>query len=213
MSPMRDAPDAHVRRPMRRASLACLAVLAVSASVARADDLIGPYVGAAFGKATLDVSTQLVDNFGSDHSAFKLMVGWRPISELAVELEYLDLGHASGSSMYPNSDTSLSTTASVKGFGAFGILYLPTPIVDFFLKGGFSRLHTSADTTIIGCPSGGVCPPLTQPAPISSTDFGFAGGGGVMYRISAFELRAEYERFSAGNANPYMVTVGATWAF
>ena len=209
---MRDGPDTHVRRPMRR-MIACVAVLAVSTGVARADDLIGPYVGAAYGKATLDVSTQLVDHFGSDHSAFKLIVGWRPISEIAVELEYLDLGHETATSMYPNSDTSLSTTASLKGFGAFGILYLPTPVVDFFLKGGFSRLHTSADTTIVGCPSGGVCPPLTQPTPISSTDFGFAGGGGVMYRISSFELRAEYERFTAGTGNPYMLSFGATWAF
>jgi opacity protein-like surface antigen len=182
-------------------------------SAARADDLIGPYVGASFGKATLDVSTQLVDHFGSDHAAFKLIAGWRPISEMAFELEYVNLGHPTGSSQYPNSDTALSTSASLKGFGAFGLLYLPTPIVDFFLKGGFSRLHTSADTTIVGCPSGGVCPPLTQPAPISTTDFGFAGGGGVMYKIASFEVRAEYERFTAGTGNPYMVTLGATWTF
>jgi hypothetical protein len=197
----------------RAVSLLGLALLGLSLSAARADDLIGPYIGASFGKATLDVSTQLVNDFGSDHAAFKLIVGWRPISEIAVELEYLNLGHQSGTSMYPNSDTALSTTASLKGFGGFGILYLPTPIVDFFLKGGFARLHTSADTTIVGCPSGGVCPPLTQPAPISSTDFGFAGGGGVMYRIRTFELRAEYERFTAGTGNPYMLTFGATWTF
>jgi opacity protein-like surface antigen len=210
---MRDGPDAHVRRPLRRASFASLAVLGLSVSAARADDLIGPYVGVGFGKATLEVSTQLVENFGSDHSAFKLILGWRPISEMAFELEYLDLGHQTGTSTYPNSDTSLSTTASLKGFGGFGLLYLPTPIVDFFLKGGFSRLHTSASTTILGCPTGGVCPPLTQPAPISTTDFGFAGGGGVMYRIRAFEVRAEYERFTAGTGNPYLVSLGATWAF
>jgi opacity protein-like surface antigen len=202
-----------VRRPRRAASLVVVALVAFAASAARADDLIGPYIGAGFGKATLDVSTQLVGNFGSDHSAFKLIAGWRPISEMAFELEYIDLGHQTGTSIYPNSDTSLSTTASLKGFGGFAILYLPTPIVDFFLKGGFSRLHTSADTTIVGCPSGGVCPPLTQPAPISSTDFGFAGGGGVMYRISSFELRAEYERFTAGSGNPYMLSLGVTWAF
>lgn len=210
---MRDGPEVHVRRLTRRASFACLVVLGFSVSAARADDLIGPYVGAGIGKATLEVSTQLVENFGSDHSAFKLIVGWRPISEIAVEVEYLDLGHQTGTSTYPNSDTSLSTTASLKGFGAFGLLYLPTPVVDFFLKGGFSRLHTSANTTIVGCPSGGVCPPLTQPPPVSSTDFGFAGGGGVMYRIAAFEVRAEYERFSAGTGNPYLVSLGATWAF
>jgi hypothetical protein len=210
---MRDGPDAHVPRPLRRASSACLAVLVLSVSTARADDLIGPYVGAGFGKATLDVSTDLVSHFGSDHSAFKLIVGWRPISEMAFELEYVDLGQQTGASTYPNSDTSLSTSASLKGFGGFAILYLPTPIVDFFLKGGFSRLHTSANTTIVGCPAGGVCPPITQPVPLSSSDFGFAGGGGVMYRIRTFELRAEYERFTAGTGNPYLVSFGATWAF
>jgi opacity protein-like surface antigen len=210
---MRDGPDARVRQSVRRASCACLALLGLAVSAARADDLIGPYVGAGFGKATLDVSTELVSHFGSDHSAFKLIFGWRPISEMAFELEYVDLGHQTGSSTYPNSDTSLSTSASLKGLAGFGMLYLPTPVVDFFLKGGFSRLHTSADTTIVGCPSGGVCPPLTQPAPVSSTDFGFAGGGGLMYRIASFEVRAEYERFSAGSGNPYLVSLGATWTF
>jgi len=202
-----------VRRLPRVVSLVSFALLGASLTVARADDLIGPYVGAAVGKASLDVSTQLVNNFGSDHAAFKLIVGWRPISEIAVELEYLDLGNPSGHSTYPNSNVTLATNASLKGLGAFGLLYLPTSIVDFYLKGGFSRMHTSADTTIIGCTSGGVCPPITQPPPADSTDFGFAGGGGVMYRIRTFELRAEYERFTAGSGNPYFVSFGATWTF
>jgi hypothetical protein len=34
-----------------------------------------------------------------------------------------------------------------------------------------------------------------------------------MYRIRAFEVRAEYERFTAGTGNPYLVSLGATWAF
>jgi len=189
-----------------------VALLGASLGAARADDLIGPYVGAAVGKASLDVSTPLVKNFGSDHAAFKLIVGWRPISEIAVELEYLDLGGPSGASTSPHSNVTLATSASLRGLGAFGLLYLPTPIVDFYLKGGFSLMRTNADTTV-SCISGAVCPPVTQPPPANRTDFGLAGGGGVMYRIRTLELRAEYERFTAGSGNPYFVSFGATWTF
>jgi len=201
-----------VRPSKRGASLACIALLGFSGCAARADDLIGPYVGAAVGKGRLDVSTSLVNNFGSDNSAFKLIFGWRPISEIAVEIEYLDFGRPHTVSTAPNSSVTLSTDATLRGFAAFGLLYLPTPIVDFYLKGGFSNLHTNAQT-LVSCASGHTCAPITQPPRADSTNFGLAGAGGVMYRIRTFELRLEYERFTAGTGNPYLLSFGATWTF
>jgi hypothetical protein len=192
---------------------ACLVLLGCAAHAARADDLIGPYVGVTFGKATVDASTGLVSGFGEHSSAYQIIAGWRPIPELAAEVQYLDFGHASGPSTYKNSDVPLTNSASRKGVGAFAILYLPTPLVDFYLKAGVAKLHTKASTIVGTCPQGGVCPPLVNPLPVDSTGVGLAGGGGVMYRFRALELRAEYERFAALGGNPYMVTGGLSWTF
>ena len=193
--------------------LLCAALLTGAAGGARADDLLGPYFGAAFGKATLDASTGLITGFGVHSSAYQIIAGWRPIPEVAAEFQYLDFGHSSGPSTYPNSDVPLMNSASRKGVGAFALLYLPTPIVDFYLKAGFSKLHTKAETTVGTCPKGGVCPPLNSPPPVNNTGVGLAGGGGVMYRFHRIELRVEYERFAAEGGNPYMVTGGLTWTF
>jgi hypothetical protein len=193
--------------------LAWAVLLGLAAGGVRADDLLGPYFGAAFGKATVDASTGLVTGFGVHSSAYQIIAGWRPIPELAAEVQYLEFGHSSGFSTYKNSNVTLSNSASRKGEGAFGILYLPTPIVDFYLKAGVAKLHTTALTTIVGCPKGGVCPPLANPPPVDSTGVGLAGGGGLMYRFRRIELRAEYERFAALGGNPYMVTGGLTWTF
>jgi len=201
------------RRRSRLGARVCCAALLAGAGGARADDLLGFYAGGTYGKATVDASTALVSGFGIHSSAYSIVAGWRPIPELAAELQYLDFGHARGTSVYRNSDVPLTNSASRKGEGAFGILYLPTPVVDFYLKAGLAKLHTTALTTVGTCPKGGVCPPLANPPPVDSTGVGAAGGGGVMYRFRRLELRAEYERFAALGGNPYLVTGGFTFTF
>ena len=195
------------------AVLACAAVLAGAAGGARADDLLGFSFGGTLGKGTVDSSTGLVSGFGSHSSAYTIIAGWRPIPELSAELQYLDFGHSSGTSVYKNSNVPLTNSASRKGEGAFGILYLPTPIVDFYMKAGLAKLHSKATTLVGTCPKGGVCPPLANPIPVDSTGVGAAGGGGLMYRFRSIEARAEYERFAATGGNPYLVTAGLTWTF
>jgi hypothetical protein len=210
--PMRERPE-DARRCGLGARLAGALLLGLVAGGARADDLIGPYVGATFGKAWLDASNGLISGFGSDKSASQIIVGWRPMSELAAELEYLNFGHSSGLSTYQNSNVPLSNDASRKGIAAFGILYLPTPIVDFYLKAGIAKLHTQVQTMVGTCPMGGVCPPLANPLPVDSTGVGAGGGGGIMYRFRSLELRADYARFAALGGNPYLVTFGLTFTF
>jgi hypothetical protein len=194
-------------------SVACAALLAAAAGAARADDLLGYYVGGTYGNGTVDASTGLISGFGYHSSAYTIIAGWRFIPELSAELQYLDFGHSSGTSVYNNSNVPLTNSASRKGEGAFGILYLPTPIVDFYMKAGLAKLHTTATTMVGTCPKGGVCPPLSNPLPVDSTGVGVAGGGGVMYRFRSLEIRAEYERFAALGGNPYLVTGGLTWTF
>jgi hypothetical protein len=194
-------------------SAACAALLACHAGDARADDLLGYYFGATYGNGTVDASTGLISGFGYHSSAYTFIAGWRPIAELSAELQYVDFGHSSGTSVYKNSNVPLTNSASRKGEGAFGILYLPTPIVDFYMKAGLAKLHTRATTIVGTCPTGGVCPPLSNPLPVDSTGVGVAGGGGIMYRFRSLEIRAEYERFAALGGNPYLVTGGFTWTF
>jgi len=201
------------RRSRAGVSVACAALLAGAAGAARADDLLGYYFGGTYGKGTVDASTGLVSGFGVHSSAYTVIAGWRFMPELSAELQYLDFGHSAGMSIYKNSDVPLTNSASRKGEGAFGILYLPTPIVDFYMKAGLAKLHTTATTMVGTCPKGGVCPPLSNPLPVDSTGVGVAGGGGVMYRFRSLEIRAEYERFAALGGNPYVVTGGFTWTF
>jgi hypothetical protein len=206
-------PRTRALRSRAAAALACAALLAAAGGGARADDLLGFSFGGTYGKATVDASTGLISGFGAHSSAYTLIAGWRPIPQLSAELQYLDFGHSSGTSLYKNSNVPLTNSASRKGEGVFGILYLPTPIVDFYMKAGLAKLHTRATTVVGTCPTGGVCPPLANPLPIDSTGVGVAGGGGMMYRFRSLELRAEYERFAAQGGNPYMVTGGFTWTF
>ena len=201
------------RRSRFGASLCAAALCAGATGGARGDDLLGYYFGGTYGKATVDASTGLTSGFGIHSSAYSVIAGWRPISELAAELQYLNFGHSSGTSLYRNSNVPLTNSASRKGEGAFGILYLPTPIVDFYMKAGLAKLHTTATTIVGTCPKGGVCPPLSNPLPVDSTGVGAAGGGGVMYRFRRLEVRAEYLRFAALGGNPYMVTGGFTYTF
>jgi hypothetical protein len=196
---------------MRR--VAWLALLALAAGCARADDLLGPYVGAALGKAWLDTSDGLISGFGSDKHASEFIVGWRPIAEVAAELQYINLGSASGMSSYQDSNVPLANSASRKGLAAFGLLYLPTPLVDFYLKAGVARLRTQVSTVVGTCPAGGDCPPLANPTPVDSSAVGLVGGGGIMYRLRRLELRLDYARFAAYGGNPYLATLGLTWTF
>ena len=199
---------------MRMRPLVCVMLLAAAAGVARADDLTGYYVGVAAGKAWLDASDGLISGFGSDKHASEFIVGWRPIPELAAELDYINFGSSTGITTYQNSDRPLDSTASRKGLAAFAILYLPTPVgVDFYVKAGVARLHTQVGTIVEPCPAGDTCPPLSNPLPVDSTGVGLAGGGGVMYRFRRLEARFDYARFAALGGNPYLMTFGLTYTF
>jgi hypothetical protein len=35
----------------------------------------------------------------------------------------------------------------------------------------------------------------------------------VQYKFGPFGVRGEYERFNAAGGNPYLLSLGATWAF
>jgi hypothetical protein len=196
--------------------LAAVALLALSSGIVMADDLLGMYVGGAIGQAQVaagasypTIANLLPGEFKENHSAFKAMVGIRPISLVGAELAYVDFGHPSGNIFtYP-------ANASLKGAAAFGILYLPVPIIDLYVKGGLARLQSDLrgfypngdNVCVPGEPCG------TAPFQLSRTNTGGAGGVGAQYKFGSCAVRAEYERFNAAGGNPGLLSVGVTWTF
>jgi opacity protein-like surface antigen len=101
----------------------------------------------------------------------------------------------------------------MKGESAFGVLYLPVPIVDIFLKAGLARIDSTAATHTV-CSGGQPCPTLiADPEPESRANVGFAVGAGVQFKIGSLAVRGEYERFNAAGGNPSLLSVGIIWKF
>jgi opacity protein-like surface antigen len=198
--------DHRVRRSVWTAGAACLAVFMLQSPAARAEDPLGFYVGGAVGRARVDATAPLLGQFREDHSAFKGLVGVRPISLLGAELAYVDFGHPS------RLNGIIATDVTMKGAAAFGMLYLPVPLIDIYAKAGAARLQSTVGTLVV-CPPGANCIAIATPARISRTNASFAGGAGVQYKLGAFGVRGEYERFNAAGGNPYLLSLGATWTF
>ncbi len=190
--------------------VAAASLIALASPPARAVDLLGVYAGAAVGDAHVAANTSGVipdpgslDHFGAHHTAYKLIAGVRPVSLFGAEIEYLDLGHPSQTYGGPG---LLSADVSTKGAAGFGVLYLPIPVVDVFLKGGVARLDTRVNERFCGvdlCQSGG----------FYAHDTGFAGGVGVQLKLGPLAGRAEFERFATAGANPYLYSIGLTYNF
>lgn len=202
------------------------ALLAVS--VARADDLLGLYFGGGYGQAhvraddgpIIPQSTGPLRSFDMTHSAFKAIVGLRPLSFVGAEVSYLDFGRVSSPTGQPVAGLPgvvvNSEQVSQKGETAFALLYLPVPIVDVYLKGGLSRITTEFGVTYTGLQPGvGTCP-INNPncafaAARDSTDTAFAYGAGLQWKLGQWAVRGEYERFSAAGANPSLLSISMTF--
>jgi opacity protein-like surface antigen len=193
-------------------------VLAVCLSgPANAADPLGFYIGGAIGRGHLGAGvggfpgpgpSLLSDSFRGNHFAFQLVTGVRTISWLGAELSYTDFGDLRGSLFgYP-------ARASMKGASALGALYLPTPVIDLYAKAGIARIQSTVAGAVQPCPT---CVNPAQSPTVqfyaSRTNTSFAGGAGVQYKLGAFGVRGEYERFNAAGGNPHLLSLGATWTF
>jgi len=203
-----------VRRRLRRAAAGAAASLLILAPLhpARASNLLGLYVGGAAGQARVEADTSgffsgnAIGNFREDHAAYKLMLGVRALSLFGAEVEYVDLGHPRWSA--PSLPGFPAADVSTKGGAAFGMFYLPIPLpaVDVFLKAGVARLDSRVTASFCAVD---VC--RTESRDLANT--GFAAGAGVQFKVSAWAVRGEYERFNAAGANPGLLTLGMTWSF
>ena len=162
-----------------------------------AADLLGLYAGGAIGQSRVEASSQgyTPDSFKENHSAYKVMVGIHPLPLLGAEVDYIDFGHPRGNLDGQQAD------ANLKGAAAFGVLYLPVPVVDVYAKAGISRLQSSLSSVVF------------PGFHLNRTDAHFAAGAGVQYKFNALAIRTEYEYFTAAGEHPNLLSLGLTWTF
>jgi opacity protein-like surface antigen len=211
--------------------VSCLA-LAIAACLtygrASADDSFYFYIGGAVGQSNVRASR--LDFIGyptnpapAPVSISKSATGWnvfagiRPIYLLGAELAYTDFGHPTASQA-PPAGFGLAYQAALraKATTAFGILYAPVPVrfLDVYAKAGVARLETSTDATgAFGCWTPLACAVYPVRAHRDQTGARFAYGAGVQARLSAIGVRLEYQRISATDGNPDLVSAGLTWNF
>jgi opacity protein-like surface antigen len=198
---------------------AALILGSLSAVTAAQADPLDVYLGAGFGQAHIRAQLDGLNgasgplgslgSFDSTKSAYQAMLGIRLISFLGAEVDYMDLGQQSvrgpGQPVPGEAGSYVSAEqVSQKGEAAFGMLYLPVPVIDVYVKAGLSRITTDMSAAITS-PSG------TSYASHSSSDVGFAYGAGVQWKLGQWAVRGEYERFDAAGANPSLLTIGMTY--
>jgi outer membrane protein with beta-barrel domain len=217
-------------RYLAPSSAAVIVTLSLApAASALAADVLGLYVGGAIGEAQVEAGNLPNANpvvgapptsgsFKANHSAYKVMVGLRPISRVGVEVAYVDFGHPSRMLGTIPPGFPVSGDVHMRGPAAFGILYLPVPVVDIYLKAGIARLQTTANATLtVTAPyatcvvSGGPNCQFSKQNDVTNT--GFAAGAGVQFKVRSLAVRGEYERFGAAGGNSGLFSLGLTWSF
>jgi opacity protein-like surface antigen len=211
---------------MERASISILLVIfgaTCAFTRAVAGDVLGFYVGAAFGESHLRTEKEILGDTDYDylleghHSAWYVAAGIRPIQPLGVELQYIDFGKLNAGLRAPIGQGGLTGIDAKAGtLSALGYLPLPVPFLDVYGRLGVARLHTT--TTEVGpapylCPAieGNSC--LAPVSDISDWSTNLAYGAGVQGKIGSLAIRAEYERISSSGENPSIASLGVTWTF
>lgn len=213
---MRGFLPAHEHALCRALTLAAFVCISLPVPKARADELLGAYVGGAIGQAHVVASATYPSigpvypgEFDEKHSAYEVVVGIRPISFAGAELSYTDFGNPRGELFYH------SANVSVRGAAAFGVLYLPITILDIYAKAGVARLRDALSGFYpnwdLACAPGVPCG--TVPFRLDRTDTTFAVGAGAQHKFGPWAVRAEYERFNADAEHPSVLSLGLTWTF
>jgi len=196
--------------------LATLVFLVKPSGNAVAEELLGLYIGGSIGQSRvvehietgcpcdLDPGIAITENFDQTHLAFQGALGARPISLVGAEIDYIDFGKPGGQV------NTFRASASMKGEAAFGVLYLPVPRVNIYLKAGVARLESTFKYSSCGPCACNFCFGSIQ---LDRTTTAGAGGVGAQYRFGSWAVRAEYERFNAAGGNPSLLSAGITSTF
>jgi opacity protein-like surface antigen len=192
-------------------SVVCGAFGAAAASAADWN-LLGLYAGAGVGESTVRSDYGFDPDYPTDshphHTAYKVMVGIRPIPFVGAEAEYIDFGHPSSADNY--STTSFYEADSHPKAGVVSAVgYFPLPFFDVFAKAGVARLETNINTySETDC---GECAPTLIRQNAWQTKPAY--GAGVQAHFLGLAVRGEYDRISSSFGDPDAWMVSATWTF
>lgn len=182
------------RKPLAWIAFLLPAMLATATAANAADN--GIYLGAGVTQAKVDDIFNT--NLKIDNTAYKLIAGIRPLDFLAVEANYIDLGDETRNFAIG------SAHADAKAFAAFGMLFLPIPIVDIYAKAGLARWKLDGSSNAAGVP-------LTS---FNKKGTEFAYGAGAQLTFGSLGARLEYETFDIDNTDGAdLVTLGLTYTF
>jgi hypothetical protein len=177
---------------MLRATVAALTLSLAAVPALAADN--GFYLGVGVGQAGVQLDEDVAgEDFDGDDTAYKAIVGFRPLDFLAFEANYVDLGTAE--------DDVLGVPIGVDatGIDVFAVGILPVAMVDLFAKVGY--VFWDADVSAQG---------------LSESDSGedFAYGVGAGLHFGSLGVRLEYERFEIEDTDTVdMISLGLTWTF
>lgn len=130
----------------------------------------GIYIGAGYAQSEYGLDDPGNVDFDDEDGGYKLLVGWRPIDNFGVEVNYIDHGDA----------TIGDARLSAETFSGFAVGYLALPVVDLFAKAGATSWHVDARSNGIS---------------VDEDDLDFAWGVGIQARIWSLGARLEYEQF------------------
>lgn len=171
----------------RRIGLAA-ALLALAPLAQAADN--GIYIGAGYVQSDYGLDDPDLDGFDDEDGGFKAIVGWRPIDNFGVEVNYIDHGDA----LVPP-DTRLGADT----VSAFAVGYVDFPFIDLFAKAGATSWQVDAR-------SGGI--------DVDDDDLDFAWGAGIQARFWSFGARLEYEQFPiVGDEKLDTISLSLTYTF
>jgi OmpA-like transmembrane domain len=183
---------------MRNLLITLTLALGASAACAQVPDA---YMGVGASQAQIHDIFGSGTDFNLNHTAWKALIGFRPLPFLGAEANYMDLG--SESRQFGFGGFSDSGHVDAKAFSAFavGFLPLPLPYIDVFGKAGAARWSLNGHT---------------NPSFFAIGDHGtdFAWGGGAQGRFGPIGLRLEYEQFNLRNTDGVKaVTVDVLYHF
>ena len=181
---------------MRKLFLA--SALALFASAAQADDLLGLYAGAGIVRAKME--DVFHTNFTFSNTSWKLYGGFRPPGfPLGVDVDYVDLGNRTAGTFRGLAH------ANSKAFAAYAVGYLPIPVpnIDVYGKAGLARWQFG----------GNYSSPSLFSVSENGTDFAW-GVGGQVHFLERFAVRLEYEHFNVREADGVQLySLGVSYTF
>ncbi len=189
------------KSPHTHSALLIFVAASVTSPLVAVADPLGAYAGASVGQSTVKADPLEL----SKHDwGWKILAGIRPLALLGAEIAYTDFGHPNYSQGVLG---GLNASVRASSAEALGLVYLPLPVplLDVYGKGGVARLNYRASSSS-GCLA---CNPFNA----DHTETRVAYGAGAQLRFDRLAARVDYERISASNGDPSLLSVGLTWTF